>query len=111
MVTKVQPEEVTEARFYEMLEVLPPIYLNTIDGQRTKGLAFAVSEAYSHCPAGVVLRLFWKHDGKFLSCFGAIQHKNGQPVFETYRHTFSHLHARTVHQLTHLPYTTTIPEE
>lgn len=41
-----QVKEVTEEQYFEMLNVLPPFYLNVINGVSVKG--FAVSEPYNH---------------------------------------------------------------
>ena len=42
-----EENEVSEDRYYEMLEVLPPYYFNTLNGKKVSG-GFAVSEANRH---------------------------------------------------------------
>jgi hypothetical protein len=47
--------EVSEDRYYEMLEVLPPYYFNTLNGKKVSG-GFAVSEANTHTKTPIGFR-------------------------------------------------------
>lgn len=44
-------KEITEERYYELLECVPPIYISELDGEKVKG-AFAVGEANRHANDG-----------------------------------------------------------
>ena len=63
-----EPNEVSEDRYWEMLEVLPPIYFNTLNGKKVSG-GFAVSEPNRHIKTPEGFRAtyngFYKKDGKY----------------------------------------------
>jgi hypothetical protein len=63
-----EPNEVSEDRYWEMLEVLPPFYFNTLNGKKVSG-GFAVSEPNRHIstPDGfkATYNGFYKKDGKY----------------------------------------------
>lgn len=75
--------EITESRYDDMLEILPPIFITHLDGNRIKG--FCVSEAYTHLNnGGVVLTTCYKLDGKYYTCLCAVFKNSDNPIRDTY---------------------------
>jgi len=64
------PNEVSEAEYWEMLEVLPPYYFEKLDGKKVSG-GFAVGEPYSHVDSKdgtkSTFSAYYKKDGKHFS--------------------------------------------
>lgn len=56
-------KEIKEERYDEMHEVLPPIYVNSIDGTKVKG--FAVSEPFSNKGELPTFDVFFEDGGKY----------------------------------------------
>lgn len=77
-------KEITEDRYYEMLGVVPPIYLAKLDDQPVNG--FAVSEAYDFTFGTVVLSVFYKQDDKFYETLATVRTPKGYAINDTYNH-------------------------
>lgn len=76
--------EITEDRYDDMLEVLPPIYITHVDGNKVKS-GFCVSEPYTHLNnGGVVLTTCYKLDGKYYMCLCAAFKYNDNAIKDTY---------------------------
>jgi len=70
--------EVTEDRYFEMLEVLPPMYIGKVNGQKVES-GFAVTECQFHSKDGAVFSIYWKEGEKFFHAW-AILTDSGKPV-------------------------------
>lgn len=82
-------KEVTQERYDDMLEVLPPMYLSEIDGKKVKN-GFAVSEALSQNDDGPTFVGYWEEDGKFFSSEVSVIKPNGKNVgWNYYAHAFT----------------------
>ncbi len=97
-----EKKEITEDRYNDALECLPPIYLCSIDSTSYKD-AFANSEAYSHNEKGVVLAVYFIHGGKYFEAFANIKTAAGSWVQDTYEHCYRTLEAETITRQTPLP--------
>jgi len=64
---KFTPKEVTAEQYEDMLCVLPPIYIATIDGNKVTG-GFAVSEACSSANNRPTFTTLFEDDGKYYQC-------------------------------------------
>ena len=80
-----EKNEVSEDRYYEMLEVLPPYYFNTLNGKKVKG-GFAVSEANTHTKTPIGFRAtyngFYKVGEKYFEIgdvYFVYADENGEP--------------------------------
>lgn len=76
--------EIKEERFDDMLEILPPIYISHIDGNKVK-FGFCVSEPYTHLNNGaVVLTTCYKLHGKYYTCLSVVLKNNDKYIKDTY---------------------------
>ncbi len=86
-----QTKEITEERYNDMMEVLPPIYINPSTVKQEAYSAFAVSEAYSHGKS-VILTVCWKERQgqaiKFYERLMEVYTPAGKPIDETYGHYY-----------------------
>ena len=80
-----EANEVSEDRYYEMLEVLPPYYFNTLNGKKVSG-GFAVSEANKHIKTPLGFRAtyngFYKVGEKYFEIgdvYFVYADENGEP--------------------------------
>ena len=77
MDTQFKNQEVTEAIYNDMLEVLPPIYVNEVDGKKVEG--FTVSEPMDSvilkgtCIEYPTFIVFYKDDGKYFKVEAVLQ--------------------------------------
>ena len=79
-----QLKEIKEEEYERMLEVLPPIYLTTVDGVRVKE-GFAVAEPSSERNHQPTFGVYFKMAGKFYSTLALLYKTSGTPItFATY---------------------------
>lgn len=81
-------KEVTKDKYFEMLEVLPPIYISKIEADTgtveiLKG--FAVSEPYTENSKGLVFSVFFYNiNHKYYEVFCNVKTPSGAYVLESY---------------------------
>jgi hypothetical protein len=78
-------KEVDKKQHEKMLEVLPPIYVSTVDGIKVQS-GFAVSEPYSETDEGIpTFSVFFKLDGKYYETEASLAKADGKDItFATY---------------------------
>jgi hypothetical protein len=74
--------EVDGEKYYEMYEVLPPVYIKELDGLPIKN-CFACSEAYTHSDKTVVLSVYYKKDGKYYETLAEVFKCDAAPILDT----------------------------
>lgn len=76
-------KEITEERYYELLEAVPPIYVSELDGEKIKS-GFAVGEANRHAndgrPAYTVCLM---EDNKYFEVEAVLSYPDGKPILYT----------------------------
>lgn len=88
-------KEITKDRWEYMLEVLPPLYVSHLDGNRIKD-GICCSEAYTHNDRGVVLTICYKgEDGKYYEGLANVTTVGGKPIWDTYDHCYTTVLAHT----------------
>lgn len=94
-----QWKQITEDRYNEMLDVLPPVYIRKLHGFEVKG-AFACSEPYTHryykdeklnkVVCVVVCSVFWRdNDGNYYEELCELYKADGTPINDTYYHCYT----------------------
>lgn len=81
-------KEITEERYYYILEVLPPLYISHIDGEPIHD-GIACSEAYTHSNS-VVLTVCYKKNGKYYETLAELFSSDNKPIWDTYNYMYSH---------------------
>lgn len=80
---------ITEERYDDMHEVLPPVYFSHIDGNRVQR-GMCCSEAYNHTDQGyVVLTCCYRLDGVYYETLAVVFKNNDKPIFDTYNEVWS----------------------
>jgi hypothetical protein len=78
---------IDENRWQYMLEVLPPLYIKTLDGIAISN-GIACSEPYTFARS-VVLTVCYKKDGEYYECEAEVYTEDGKPMGDTYNHCYS----------------------
>jgi len=82
-------KEITENRYYELLEVVPPIYIAELDGKKIFS-GFAVGEANRHANDGrPAYTVCYMADNKCLQVEAVLSSPNGKPIMHTEGATYS----------------------
>lgn len=79
--------EVTEDKYFEMLEVLPPMYVDHVDGKKVES-GFAVTEVQYFSKGGAVFSIYWKEGKKYFHAWGTLS-DNGKPVNHPELHEYN----------------------
>ena len=87
--------EITEERYDNAFECLPPIFISHLNGKPIKN-CFANSEAYKHNEKGVVLAVYFNVDDKHFETFANIVTNDGRYMQESYNYHYSTLKAETI---------------
>lgn len=75
-------EEITEARYDELLNVMPVIYISKVD-DKVVGKGFAIAEAYEYNAKGVVLTICFRKDNQLFAAKANLRYQ-GRYVGDNY---------------------------
>lgn len=81
-------KEITEQRYYDILEVLPPIYIGYIDGEPIHD-GIACSEPYCIGVLSNVFTVCYKKEGKYYETLAEVFSSENKPIWNTYEYMFS----------------------
>lgn len=81
-------KEITEEKYYDMLEAVPPIYVSELDGEQIKA-GFALGEAHSQTKGQLTYILCLKKDDKYYEIETILFTPDGKPILYTELVTYS----------------------
>lgn len=74
-----QLKEINKKNYDDMLEVMPPIYIKTVDGIKVNG-GFAVSEPYSSFGNLPTFGIYFKYENKYYTAIATLAKADGKTI-------------------------------